>query len=425
MTSNIQAIRGRQILDSRGTPTVEVDVILESGVLARASVPSGASTGSREARERRDGDPHCYAGKSVYQAVEAVNRMLNDALVGMDVMDQAAIDARMLSVDGTADKANIGANAILGVSLAVARAAAQSAGIPLYAHIAALSGKQGVQLPVPMMNILNGGAHANNPLDIQEFMIIPVGAKRFSHGLQMGTEIFYALKAVLNKQGLSTTVGDEGGFAPMSQSHEEALRWIMTAITDAGYTPGTEVKIALDIASSELYANSEYRFESNNSVYSSQTLTNYYQALCQEFPIVSIEDGMDESDWDGWKTLTQGLGASVQLVGDDLFVTNPNILQKGIDANVGNAILIKVNQIGTLTETLAAIQLAQANGYGVIVSHRSGETEDTFIADLAVGTHAGQIKTGSLSRSDRLAKYNQLLRIESELGTAAVYNTPF
>lgn len=425
MSSKIKAIQARQILDSRGTPTVEVDVLLESGALARASVPSGASTGSREACERRDGDPSCYAGKSVYQAVNAVNTTLNDALVGMDVMDQAAIDARMVAVDGSADKSNLGANAILGVSLAVARAAAQAAGIPLYAHIAALSGKAGVQLPVPMMNILNGGAHANNPLDIQEFMIIPVGAKSFSHGIQMGTEIFYTLKSVLNKHGLSTTVGDEGGFAPMSQSHEEALGWIMTAISDAGYTPGTDVKIALDIASSELYANSEYRFESNNSVYSSQTLTDYYQALCQQFPIVSIEDGMDESDWDGWKTLTQGLGSTVQLVGDDLFVTNPDILQKGIDANVGNAILIKVNQIGTLTETLAAIQLAQANGYGVIVSHRSGETEDTFIADLAVGTHAGQIKTGSLSRSDRLAKYNQLLRIEAELGTAAVYQSPF
>jgi len=425
MSSKIKAIQARQILDSRGTPTVEVDVLLESGALARASVPSGASTGSREACERRDGDPSCYAGKSVYQAVNAVNTTLNDALIGMDVMDQAAIDARMVAVDGSADKSTIGANAILGVSLAVARAAAQSAGIPLYAHIAALSGKAGVQLPVPMMNILNGGAHANNPLDIQEFMIIPVGAKSFSHGLQMGTEIFYALKSVLHQHGLSTTVGDEGGFAPMSQSHEEALGWIMTAIRDAGYTPGTDVKIALDIASSELYADHQYRFESNNSVYSSHTLTDYYQALCQQFPIVSIEDGMDESDWDGWKTLTQGLGSTVQLVGDDLFVTNPDSLQKGIDAQVGNAILIKVNQIGTLTETLAAIQLAQSHGYGVIVSHRSGETEDTFIADLAVGTHAGQIKTGSLSRSDRLAKYNQLLRIEAELGTTAVYQSPF
>ena len=425
MAANIQAIQGRQILDSRGTPTVEVDVMLASGGVARASVPSGASTGSREARERRDGDAQCYSGKSVYQAVDAVNTILNKELSGLDAMDQAALDARMIDLDGTPDKSAIGANAILGVSLAVARAAAQSARQPLYAHIAALAGKQGVQLPVPMMNILNGGAHANNPLDIQEFMIIPVGAKRFSHGLQMGTEIFYALKSVLNQQGLSTTVGDEGGFAPMSQSHEEALNWIMTAISNAGYTPGSDVKIALDIASSELYAEPHYQFESNNSVYTSNTLTAYYQGLCQDFPIVSIEDGMDESDWEGWKTLTQGLGASIQLVGDDLFVTNSAILQQGIDAKVGNAILIKVNQIGTLTETLAAIQLAQTHGYGVIVSHRSGETEDTFIADLAVGTHAGQIKTGSLSRTDRLAKYNQLLRIEAELGAKAVYQSPF
>lgn len=417
--SNIQSVNARQILDSRGNPTVEVDVILESGVLGRAAVPSGASTGEREAVELRDGDKAVYLGKGVLKAVKNVQTKLSKALVGKDAADQAGIDQLMIDADGTANKGKLGANALLGVSMATARAVATEKKIPLYVYLAGLHGNSEYVLPLPMCNIINGGAHSDAPVDFQEFMIAPVGAKNFSEGLRMSTEIFHALKALLKKRGLSTSVGDEGGFAPVLKGVNDALDSIMKAIKAAGYEPGKEVKIALDVASSEFYEKDKGKYvfhKSSGKAYTPSAMVKLYADLCAKYPIYSIEDGMDQNDWDGWKELTAVLGKKVQLVGDDLFVTNPAILAQGIKEKVGNAILVKVNQIGTLTETLAAVKLAQQSKYGAVISHRSGETEDSFIADLAVATGAGQIKTGSLSRTDRVCKYNQLIRIEEELG---------
>jgi enolase len=408
----------REILDSRGNPTVEVDVTLESGVLGRAAVPSGASTGAHEAVELRDGDEERYLGKGVEQACEAVNGEICDALAGADVEDQLFIDGTMIELDGTPNKARLGANAILGVSLAAAKAAAEEAGLPLYRYI---GGAFARELPVPMMNIVNGGAHADNPIDFQEFMIMPVGAEDFPSALRMGAEVFHTLKKGLAKAGHSTNVGDEGGFAPNLNSSEEALDFIMKAISDAGYTPGEDVVLALDSASTEFYRDGKYVMEGIGKTLSADEMVKIYQDLCANYPIKSIEDGMAEDDWDGWKALTDAIGDTVQLVGDDLFVTNPERLADGIEKRVANSILIKVNQIGTLTETLQTIEMAHKAGYTSVVSHRSGETEDTTIADIAVATNAGQIKTGSLSRSDRLAKYNQLLRINEDLGPTAVY----
>jgi len=421
--TQISDIKAREVLDSRGNPTVEADVVLASGVVGSACAPSGASTGSREALELRDGDKSRYLGKGVLKAVAAVNGVIRDALIDMDVTDQRALDNAMLVLDGTENKENLGANAILAVSLAAAKAAAVEKGIPLYAHIAEVNGTAGqFSLPVPMMNILNGGEHADNNVDIQEFMVQPVNFDKFSDGLRCGAEIFHALKAVLKSKGLNTAVGDEGGFAPNLASNEEALVVIKEAISNAGYELGKDVTLALDCAASEFYKDGKYDLSGEGKVFDAEGFGDYLAALTENYPIVSIEDGLDESDWDGWAYLTKRIGDKVQLVGDDLFVTNTKILSRGIEQNIGNSILIKFNQIGSLSETLDAIKMAKDAGFTVVISHRSGETEDTTIADLAVGTAAGQIKTGSLCRSDRVAKYNRLLRIEEELGANAVYN---
>ena len=421
--AKIVDIKGREVLDSRGNPTVEADVLLDNGIIGSACAPSGASTGSREALELRDGDKSRYLGKGVLKAVANINGPIRDLLLGKDPVDQKAIDHAMIALDGTENKGSLGANAILAVSLAVAKAAAQDQDLPLYAHIANLNGTPGVySMPVPMMNIINGGEHADNNVDIQEFMVQPVGAKTFSDALRMGTEIFHHLKAVLKARGLNTAVGDEGGFAPNLASNEDALKVISEAVANAGYTLGTDVTLALDCAASEFYEDGKYNLSGEGQVFSSEGFADYLKGLTQRYPIISIEDGLDESDWDGWKVLTDKLGEKVQLVGDDLFVTNTKILKEGIDKKIANSILIKFNQIGTLTETLEAIQMAKAAGYTAVISHRSGETEDSTIADLAVGTSAGQIKTGSLCRSDRVSKYNQLLRIEEQLGSKAKYN---
>ena len=417
--SQITAIHSREILDSRGNPTVETDVVLESGITGRAAVPSGASTGEHEAVELRDGDNDRYLGKGVQKAVNAVEEEIQPELLGMDALDQIAIDRRMIELDGTPNKSKLGANAILSVSLAAARAAAAELDLPLYRSI---GGPMARTLPVPMMNILNGGAHATNTVDFQEFMIVPVGAKDFNNALRMGTEVFHSLKKVLVKRKLSTGVGDEGGFAPNLASDADALTVIIEAIEAAGYRPGKDIALALDCAASELYSNGEYTFKkSQGGTFNADGMIDLYAKWLDEYPIVSIEDGLAEDDWDGWAKLTAALGDRVQLVGDDLFVTNSERLVRGIKGDVANSILIKVNQIGTLTETLEAIEVARANSYQSVISHRSGETEDTFIADLAVATNAGQIKTGSASRTDRIAKYNQLLRIEEELGDIAEF----
>ncbi|MFC4077518.1 phosphopyruvate hydratase [Salinithrix halophila] len=409
---------GREVLDSRGNPTVEVEVVLESGALGRAIVPSGASTGAHEAVELRDGDKERFLGKGVLKAVQNVNEVIAPELEGMDASDQAAIDQALIELDGTSNKGKLGANAILGVSMAVARAAAEALGVPLYTYLGGFNSKT---LPVPMMNILNGGEHADNNVDIQEFMVMPVGADSFREGLRMGAEIFHNLKAVLKEKGLSTSVGDEGGFAPDLSSNEEALQTIVTAIEKAGYKPGEEVLLALDVASTELYKEGSYRLEGEGVTKSADEMIDFYEQLVSKYPIVSIEDGLAEDDWDGWKKLTERLGEKVQLVGDDLFVTNTERLSDGIEKGVGNSILVKVNQIGTLTETFDAVEMAKKAGYTAVISHRSGETEDTTIADIAVATGAGQIKTGAPSRTDRVAKYNQLLRIEEELAGTAQY----
>ena len=417
--SLIQNITSRMILDSRGNPTIEVDVHLASGVAGRAAVPSGASTGTREALELRDGDKKQWMGKGVAKALAGIQKHMLPALRGMEAQDQVGVDSRLIKLDGTKSKTRLGANATLGVSLAVARAAAQEQGIPLFRHLGGISARE---LPVPMMNIINGGAHADNGLDIQEFMIMPVGARSFGEALRMGAEIFHHLKAILKSKNMSTAVGDEGGFAPAVRSNEEALDFIIQAIHQAGYRSGKDVVLALDAAASEFFEKKMYHVRNGvKPKMSSGELVEYYAKLVKQYPIVSIEDGLDESDWAGWKQLTDQLGDRVQLVGDDLFVTNVEFLGRGIREGIANAILIKVNQIGTLTETIEAMRMAQRAGYGVVVSHRSGETEDTTIADLAVALNAGQIKTGSLSRTDRLAKYNQLLRIEETLGSAALY----
>lgn len=413
----IKDIRARELLDSRGNPTVEADVFLESGAMGRAAVPSGASTGEREAIELRDGDKSRYLGKGVLKAVANINGEIRNALIGKDASDLTAIDQLMIDLDGTENKDRLGANALLAVSMAAAKAAAADAGVPLYKHLAT----EKALMPVPMMNIINGGAHADNSVDMQEFMILPVGAPTLSEAVRYGTEVFHALKSVLSKKGLNTAVGDEGGFAPDLSSNEEAITVILEAIKNAGYEAGKDIYIGLDCASSEFFKNGKYELESEGKSLSSAEFADYLTAWVDKYPIITIEDGMDENDWDGWKLLTEKLGKRVQLVGDDLFVTNTKILQEGIDKGIGNSILIKVNQIGTLTETLAAIDMAKKAGYTAVVSHRSGETEDTTIADLVVATAAGQIKTGSLSRSDRVAKYNQLIRIEEELGDAAIY----
>ncbi|MGB1951131.1 MAG: phosphopyruvate hydratase [Marinobacter sp.] len=420
--TKIANIKAREVLDSRGNPTVEADVILEDGTLGRACAPSGASTGSREALELRDGDASRYLGKGVRKAVEAVNGKIRGALVGKDAADQRGLDNTMLDLDGTENKGNLGANAILAVSLAAAKAAAISLDKPLYEHIADINGTSGkFSMPVPMMNILNGGEHADNNVDIQEFMVQPVAAKSFGEALRIGAEIFHSLKKVLKAQGLNTAVGDEGGFAPNLPSNEAALAVIQEAVEKAGYKLGSDVTLALDCASSEFYKDGQYQLSGEGKSFDSAGFADYLAGLCERYPIVSIEDGMDESDWDGWKILTDKLGSKVQLVGDDLFVTNTRILKQGIDKGVGNSILIKFNQIGSLSETLDAIKMAQDAGFTAVISHRSGETEDTTIADLAVATCAGQIKTGSLCRSDRVAKYNQLLRIEEALDGKAPY----
>jgi enolase len=419
----IAKIQAREILDSRGNPTIEADVTLDCGAFGTACAPSGASTGSREALELRDGDKSRYLGKGVLKAVSAVNDQIRGALLGMDALDQRAVDNKMLELDGTENKEKLGANAILAVSLAVAKAAAVHKNVPLYAHIADLNNTPGqYSLPVPMMNIINGGEHADNNVDIQEFMVQPVNFTNFPEALRCGTEIFHALKGVLSARGLNTAVGDEGGFAPNLSSNEEALVVIKEAVAKAGYTLGTDVTLALDCAASEFYSQGEYRLGGDNKSFDSAGFSDYLSDLASNYPIVSIEDGMDESDWEGWAILTKQIGDKVQLVGDDLFVTNTKILKRGIDENIANSILIKFNQIGSLSETLDAIQMAKDAGFSVVISHRSGETEDTTIADLAVGTAAGQIKTGSLSRSDRVAKYNRLLRIAEELGEGAIYN---
>jgi len=416
--SAIIDVIAREILDSRGNPTVEADVLLESGVLGRAAVPSGASTGSREAIELRDGDKSRYLGRGVLKAVEHVNTEICEAIIGLDVEDQAFIDQTMIELDGTENKSRLGANAMLAVSMACARAAAEQAGLPLYRY---LGGAAPMAMPVPMMNIINGGAHANNNIDMQEFMIIPVGAPSFREALRYGAEVFHALKKLLDDAGMATTVGDEGGFAPNLESHEAALKLIVQAIEQAGLQPGIDVAIGVDCAASEFYKDGLYHLESEGLKLTSAQFTDYLAAWCDSYPIISIEDAMSEGDWDGWKILTDKLGRRVQLVGDDLFVTNAKILKEGIAKNIANSILIKVNQIGTLSETFQAIEMAKQAGYTSVISHRSGETEDTTIADLAVATNARQIKTGSLSRSDRMAKYNQLLRIEEELGDTASY----
>ncbi len=417
--SSIVDVVAREVLDSRGNPTVEADVLLESGVMGRAAVPSGASTGEKEAVELRDGDKARYLGKGVLQAVENVNTEICEAIIGLDAAEQAFIDRTLIELDGTDNKSRLGANAILAVSVAVAKAAAEEAGLPLYRY---LGGAGPMSLPVPMMNVINGGAHANNSLDIQEFMIMPVGAKTFRDALRCGAEIFHHLKKICDSKGYSTTVGDEGGFAPNLKTNEEALALISEAVLAAGYTPGDDVLFALDCASSEFYKDGNYVLEGEGGLkLTSAQFADYLETLVNKYPIISIEDGMSEHDWNGWKLLTDKLGKRVQLVGDDVFVTNPKILAEGIKAGICNSLLVKINQIGTLTETLQAVDLAKRNMYTSVMSHRSGETEDSTIADLAVATNCMQIKTGSLSRSDRMAKYNQLLRIEEELGDAAYY----
>ena len=420
--SLIKSVSAIEILDSRGNPTIEAKIVLDSGAHASACVPSGASTGSREALELRDHDKERYLGKGVLKAVENINKKIQPLLINKDPSEQALLDNLMIELDGTENKENLGANAILAVSLSIAKVAAIDLDIPLYEHIANLNGTPGkFSMPVPMMNIVNGGEHAANNIDIQEFMVQPVKAEKFSSALQCGAEIFHSLKRVLDERGLSTAVGDEGGFAPNLSSNEEALALISEAVSEAGYVLGEDVVLALDCASSEFYKNGTYSLSGENKVFDSNDFVNFLDQLSSDYPILSIEDGMDESDWDGWEELTKKIGDRVQLVGDDLFVTNTKILQKGIDKKIANSILIKFNQIGSLTETLSAIKLAKNSGYSVVISHRSGETEDTTIADLAVGTDAGQIKTGSLCRSDRVAKYNRLLRIESELQDKAPY----
>lgn len=421
--STIVSVLGREVLDSRGNPTVEVDVELENGIIGRAAVPSGASTGEHEAVELRDGDAKRYGGKGVLKAVDNVNKKISDEVIGFDVFDQVGIDTLMCTLDGTPNKRKLGANAILGVSLAVAKAAAQSLEIPLYRHIGGTNAKT---LPVPMMNILNGGKHADNNVDLQEFMIVPAEAENFAEALRMGAEVFHALKSVLSKKGYNTAVGDEGGFAPSLKSNEEAIEVILESIEKANYRAGREIFLALDPASSEFYekskAGGKYVFKkSDKSQKSSEQMVKFYEHWVKQYPIISIEDGLAEDDWEGWKMLTETLGGTIQLVGDDLFVTNTRRLGRGIEQGIANSILIKVNQIGTLTETLDAIEMAKAHGYTNVISHRSGETEDTTIADIAVATNAGQIKTGSVTRTDRVAKYNQLLRIEEELGTNGRY----
>lgn len=420
--ANIIDIKAREVLDSRGNPTIEADVIIDGGIEGSACAPSGASTGTREALELRDGDKSRYLGKGVLKAVENINTTIKQALVGMDVSDQRALDNKMLELDGTDNKATLGANAILAVSLAAAKAAAQTKGVELYEHIAELNGTAGqFSMPVPMMNIINGGEHADNNVDIQEFMVQPVSAPTFAEALRAGAEIFHSLKKVLSGQGLNTAVGDEGGFAPNLASNADALAAIKTAVANAGYELDKDITLALDCAASEFYVDGKYDLKGEGKVFSAEGFSDYLAELCKEYPIVSIEDGLDESDWTGWKYQTEILGDKIQLVGDDLFVTNTKILKEGIDKNIANSILIKFNQIGSLTETLEAIQMAKDAGYTVVISHRSGETGDTTIADLAVGTCAGQIKTGSLCRSDRVAKYNRLLKIEEQLGSRAPY----
>ena len=417
--SAIVDIVGREILDSRGNPTVECDVLLESGTMGRAAVPSGASTGSREAIELRDGDPKRYLGKGVLKAVEHINTEISEAVLGLDASEQAFLDKTLIDLDGTENKSRLGANAMLAVSMAVARAAAEESGLPLYRYF---GGMGAVQMPVPMMNVVNGGAHANNHLDLQEFMIIPLGAPSFREALRYGAEVFHALKTIIHDKGMSTSVGDEGGFTPSVASHTAAIELILQAIDAAGYTAGEQIAIGLDCAASEFYKNGKYYLTAEGLLLSSQEWTDMLATWVDKYPIISIEDGMAEDDWEGWKILTDRLGKMVQIVGDDLFVTNTKIFKEGIAKGVANSILIKVNQIGTLTETFAAIEMAKRAGYTAVISHRSGETEDSTIADIAVGTNAGQIKTGSLSRSDRMAKYNQLLRIEEDLGDVASYS---
>jgi enolase len=417
--SAIVDIVGREILDSRGNPTVECDVLLESGTMGRAAVPSGASTGSREAIELRDGDKSRYLGKGVLKAVEHINTEISEAVLGLDASEQAFLDRTLIDLDGTDNKSRLGANATLAVSMAVARAAAEESGLPLYRYF---GGMGGMQMPVPMMNVINGGAHANNSLDLQEFMIIPVGAPSFREAVRYGAEVFHALKKIIDAKGMSTSVGDEGGFAPSVASHEAAIQLILEAIDKAGYTAGEQIALGLDCAASEFYKDGQYVLEGEGGLkLSAAGWTDMLAAWVDKYPILSIEDGMAESDWDGWKHLAERLGRKVQLVGDDLFVTNTRILKEGIDKGVANSILIKINQIGTLTETFAAIEMAKRAGWTNVISHRSGETEDSTIADIAVGSNAGQIKTGSMSRSDRIAKYNQLLRIEEDLGDVASY----
>jgi enolase len=416
--SAIVDVVAREILDSRGNPTVEADVLLESGVMGRAAVPSGASTGSREAIELRDGDKDRYLGKGVVQAVENVNTEISEAIIGLDAEEQAFIDMALIDLDGTENKSRLGANAMLAVSMAVAKAAAEEAGLPLYRYF---GGSGPMQMPVPMMNVINGGAHANNNLDIQEFMILPVGASSFREALRCGAEVFHNLKKLVDKKGYPTTVGDEGGFAPNVSGNDEAIELILKAIEMAGYTPGQDVVLGLDCAASEFYKDGRYILASEKLELTSEAFTDYLATLADRYPIISIEDGMSEADWPGWKLLTDRLGKKVQIVGDDIFVTNPKILKQGIQQGIANSILIKINQIGTLTETFAAVEMAKRAGYTSVISHRSGETEDSTIADIAVGLNAGQIKTGSLSRSDRIAKYNQLLRIEEDLGDTVTY----
>ena len=417
--SAIVDIVGREILDSRGNPTVECDVLLESGVMGRAAVPSGASTGSREAIELRDGDKSRYLGKGVLKAVEHINTEISEAVLGLDASEQAFLDKTLIDLDGTENKSRLGANAMLAVSMAVARAAAEESGLPLYRYFGGMSGNQ---LPVPMMNVINGGAHANNSIDLQELMIIPVGAPSFREALRWGAEVFHALKKIIDAKGMSTAVGDEGGFAPNVENHEAAIQMILEAIDKAGYTAGEQIALGLDCAASEFYKDGKYVLEGEGGIQlSAEQWTDMLATWVDKYPIISIEDGMAEGDWDGWKHITEKLGDKVQLVGDDLFVTNTKILKEGIDKGIANSILIKINQIGTLTETFAAIEMAKRAGYTAVISHRSGETEDSTISDIAVGLNAGQIKTGSLSRSDRMAKYNQLLRIEEDLGDVAVY----
>jgi enolase len=416
--SAIVDIIGREILDSRGNPTVECDVLLESGVMGRAAVPSGASTGSREAIELRDGDKSRYGGKGVLKAVENINTEISEAVMGLEANEQAFLDRSLIELDGTENKGRLGANAMLAVSIAVAKAAAEEAGLPLYRYF---GGSGSMSMPVPMMNVINGGAHANNSLDLQEFMIVPVGAASFSEAVRCGAEVFHALKKLIDGNGMSTAVGDEGGFAPNVASHEAAIQLILQAIDAAGYAAGSQVAVALDCAASEFYRDGAYRLDGEGLVLTPASWIDMLATWCEKYPIVSIEDGMAENDWDGWAALTERLGRRVQLVGDDVFVTNAAILREGIRKGVANSILIKINQIGTLTETFAAIEMAKCAGYTSVVSHRSGETEDSTIADIAVGTNAMQIKTGSMSRSDRIAKYNQLLRIEEDLGDIASY----